>query len=176
MNHQWRDNANCMVVWADGTYDHKRNCDECGLLTCKSPVHKDRYKEIGHSMTDDTCGEVGPYWDFMHSVQPLGGKRDYDGENVATEFFTANPDGLKELEPRISGVTEIQYQLAQEVYETFSDRQKQVWDLVMRQQVSQIEVAEQLHITKQAVSTYLNRAKAAFKTFMEENKSRVTPE
>lgn len=34
------------VVWADGTRDSKRVCDECGLDTCKYPVHTDYYKEI----------------------------------------------------------------------------------------------------------------------------------
>lgn len=41
------------VVWADGTYDAKRTCSECGLDTCPYPVHKDYYKEITISKAFD---------------------------------------------------------------------------------------------------------------------------
>lgn len=34
------------IRWADGTYDAKRTCDECGKVNCKYPVHNDYYKEI----------------------------------------------------------------------------------------------------------------------------------
>jgi hypothetical protein len=32
------------VVWADGTRDSKRTCDECGLESCQFPVHTDYYR------------------------------------------------------------------------------------------------------------------------------------
>jgi hypothetical protein len=44
------------VRWADGTFDAKRTCDECGLDTCAYPVHKDYYAEIVTTKT---------YWNWM---------------------------------------------------------------------------------------------------------------
>lgn len=98
MNNQWRDNANLMVVWADGTYDSRRVCDEpklCGGLGCNMPVHQDRYREIGQVVLEENedDSQIG-YWDHMHTVQPLGSQLDFDGELLVKEFFTANPDGL----------------------------------------------------------------------------------
>jgi hypothetical protein len=34
-----------IVRWADGTYDRKRTCEECGKTDCDYPVYKDFYKE-----------------------------------------------------------------------------------------------------------------------------------
>jgi hypothetical protein len=39
------------VRWADGTFDAKRTCDECGKDNCKYPVHNDYYKEIISTVT-----------------------------------------------------------------------------------------------------------------------------
>lgn len=44
------------VRWNDGSYDHSRVCDECGLENCLFPVHKDFYKEIVTKKT---------YWNWM---------------------------------------------------------------------------------------------------------------
>lgn len=34
------------VVWADGTHDSAKNCSECGIATCKYPVHRERYRVL----------------------------------------------------------------------------------------------------------------------------------
>ena len=34
------------IRWADGTYDSSRECKECGLETCPTPVHSDFYRVI----------------------------------------------------------------------------------------------------------------------------------
>jgi len=34
------------VRWGDGTHDSSKTCSECGLDTCKYPVHNDYYKVI----------------------------------------------------------------------------------------------------------------------------------
>lgn len=36
--------VNFDVVWADGTHDSAKTCSECGLTTCKYPVHRERYR------------------------------------------------------------------------------------------------------------------------------------
>lgn len=35
-----------VVVWADGSEDFNRICDNCGSPACKTPVHKDHYQEV----------------------------------------------------------------------------------------------------------------------------------
>ena len=168
MNNQWRDNANLMVVWADGTYDSKRSCDECGLEACKNVVHRDAYKEVGSVALEVKDAEAAglSYWDFMHSNQPLGGKFDFDGELVVKEYFTANPDGLAEPAARGSGITEEQHILAQEAYDRLSPQQQKVWDLVMRQQMSLTDAAESLGVRTQTAEVHLNRAKASVTAFL----------
>lgn len=168
MNNQWRDNANLMVVWADGTYDSKRSCDECGLDNCHNVIHKDMYKEIGTTVLETQEAEVNAlsYWDYMHSNQPLGGKFDFDGELVVKEYFTANPDGLAEPVARNSGITAEQHALAQEAYEQLSPKQQEIWDLVMRQQLSLTDAATQMDIKKQTAEVHLNRAKASVTAYL----------
>ncbi len=41
------------VRWADGTYDRKRVCDECGNPLCERPAYKDFYKEISSKRLRD---------------------------------------------------------------------------------------------------------------------------
>lgn len=165
MNNQWRDNANLMVVWADGTYDSKRSCDECGLEQCKNVVHTDQYKEVGNDpLLVSDASEVMGYWSWMSVNKPLGSKQDFDGEWVHTETHSANPDGLAELMPRTSGITEEQFKAAQEAYATLTPRQQEVWNLVMRQQMSITDAGASMNppITKQAVEQCLSRAKTVF--------------
>lgn len=161
MNNQWRDNAHRMVIWADGTYDTSRVCDECGLETCHDPVHTDRYKEVGQARIEETDGDANlGYWDFL---QVFGaGRRDHDGEMVYEEPLCANPDGLPEPFPRLSGVSEETHELVQQAFSALTPKQQQVWQLVMREQVSQTEAANRLNISQPMVKKHLNYAKAKF--------------
>ncbi len=36
------------VSWSDGTHDSSRSCSECGLSTCKYPVHRDYYRVLSN--------------------------------------------------------------------------------------------------------------------------------
>jgi hypothetical protein len=168
MNNQWRDNANCMVVWADGTYDHKRSCDECHAPVCQNPVHTDKYKEIGESryLTEQEDGTSTTYWSWLANNKPLGSRQDFDGEWVHTEFFTANPDGLPEIDAHNSGVKERIHQFAQEAFEHLTGKQKQVWQLCMREQCNEPEAARRLGVTRSTVATHLSRAKASFTEYL----------
>lgn len=49
------------IVWSDGTYDDKRECDTCST-SCSAPVHQDAYKEIGKEDTPDTDIEDYTSW------------------------------------------------------------------------------------------------------------------
>lgn len=170
MNNQWRDNANHMVVWGDGTYDTSRKCDECQSMICGSPVHNDHYKEIGSTHLEEIGEDGGQgYWDYMHSNQPLGGKFDFDGELMVKEFYTANPDGLDESKQRGSGVSEEIHELAQDAFSQLTPKQQQVWQLVMREQMSQTDAATKLGITQQMVEKHLRYAKTKFTEYLREN-------
>ena len=183
MNNQWREHAECMVVWADGTYDHGRTCDECSDPNCSMSVHTDHYSEVGQTrLENEDANSNGGYWEYMQSNQPLGGKFDFDGELMVKEFFTANPDGLCHHNQRpdkcdfcnlavgevtrTSGTKEQQYEWAKEAVQAMTPKQKQVWELVMRQQLSQTEVARRLGVTQPVVATHLSRAKEVFTTYM----------
>lgn len=175
MNNQWRDHADCMVVWADGTYDNSRICAECHGPSCQYPVHPDRYKEIGTTLTDEIGEDSGMgYWDYMYSNQPLGGKFDFDGELVVKEFYTANPDGLAERDDRSSGITQITHEIAQEAYDQLTPKQKEVWDLVMREQLSGVEAAQRLGITQSSLKDRLNLAKIKFTDYLRSQEHRVS--
>lgn len=176
MNHQWRDNANKMVRWADKTYDIGRSCDECGLSTCHSPVHEDRYKTLGQvdweiADQEEAAGVSGSYWNWMHDYQPLGARRDHDGDLVTPELATANPDVLSEEILRNSGVGRKEYRWMNEAFEQLTEQQQAVWDLVMRQQYSEVDVAEKIGISQQAVSRLLDRAKQSVTNYLREKQS-----
>lgn len=165
MNNQWRNHSERIVVWGDGTYDTSRSCNECGSLVCKSPVHSDHYKEIGTTVLETREAEQGlNYWAWTHSNQP--GKRDHDGEIVSTENIFANPDGLAANALRVSGVEEEQHALAQEAFEQLTDKQKEVWQLIMRDQCSQTDAAIRLNITQQAIEKHLRYAKAKYTEYL----------
>lgn len=168
MNNQWRNNANCMVVWADGTYDTRRGCDVCDLATCGHPVHGDRYREIGTTNLEEMEQDdrATSYWNWMHMNQPNGGFRDNDGDLVTPETSFANPDGLPEVPARNSGIAEEQHEWMAEAYEGLSKEQKEAWDLVMREQLSETEAAKRLQITQQAVEKRLRNAKAAITEYL----------
>ncbi len=172
MNNQWRDNANKMVVWADGTYDTSRSCDECQRPNCGMAVHADHYKEIGESrfMTDEAEDQAGKsYWNWMAVNKPLGSRQDFDGEWVHTELFTANPDGLSEPEPRSSGTNKDIYELAKKAFAQLTPKQQEVWQLVMREQVSETEAARRLNISQPTVNQHLKYAKTKFAEYMRNN-------
>lgn len=170
MNNQWRDNANCMVVWADGTYDRSRTCNECCSSACKNPVHEDRYKEVGQTRLEKEDSLNGQdYWAWMRVNQPLKGYRDSDGEVVVNELVCANPDWLHEGLERNSGIDEAQHGLSQAAYESLTGKQKEVWQLVMRDQVSQTEAGRRLGISQQAIEKHLRYAKVAFTNYLRDH-------
>lgn len=168
MNHQWRDNANKMVRWQDGTFDFRRGCDECTEDACKAPVHEDRYREVGHVNWETQDADVAAmgYWTWMHSHHPLGMSRDNDGEAVVQEFDWANPDCLPEGISRGSGVTEQQYMWLQEAYEQLTGPQKEVWGAVMREQTSQADFSRKHDISEAAVTKRLQGAKTSVANYL----------
>jgi len=174
MNNQWRDNANLMVIWADGSYDSSRKCDMCRGINCPTPLHEDHYKEVGQAQfeiedanasTSDLEMTRG-YWDWMHTNQPHGSFHDHDGDLVTPESAFANPDSLAETPARSSGITEQQTQWLEEARQLLTDKQREVWDLVMREQMPQVIVAAQLKIDASQVVRRLDRAKERIEEYL----------
>lgn len=161
MNNQWRDNSNRMVVWADGTYDMTRTCDQCSSPTCSMPVHQDRYRQLGTTNLETSEAEeaVG-YWAWLSMI----GVTTPDAEHI--EPTAANPDNLLETDTRSSGTPKDQHVWMAEAYEQLTGAQREVWDLVMREQVSQVDAAKKLGISPQAVSIRLSAAKQSVTEYL----------
>lgn len=159
---------------------------------CQTQVHRDKYTEVGETRLErgEDAELMAGYWDYMYGNQPLGGKFDFDGELVVKEFFTANPDrgicvhnniaekcdqcvDAPDSATRHSGISAEQHELAQEAYALLSPKQKQVWDLVMREQVSQEEAATRLGVDKRSVSDRLIRAEQKFYEFINRHKGEI---
>lgn len=156
------ENDKSKVRWQDGTYDRSRTCDACLTGDCAAPVHTDTYKDIDHNPRT--------YWDWMEENAPYGGESNFFGEFIVNESFNANPDGLPDyISGRTSGVEEDKQELIDGAYARLSPAQRQVWDLVMREQVSQTEAGRRLGITQQAVEKRLRSAKAAFTNYLREH-------
>lgn len=129
------------VRWQDGTYD---------------PYH-DQYREIFKSAKAKT------YLDWLATN---GGGRMDDG--VMLEPLRANPDQLVAPEDFGPVLTEEQDELRHEAYAQFSEKQQIVWDLAMRQGLSEEAIAKRLDISHQAVHGLISRAKATFTNFIRE--------
>lgn len=154
------------VRWADGTYDRSRCCDGCRSHTCQAPIHQDFYKEIG-SVASEEAEQQG-YWNWMFVNKPCGGEWNEFGEFLANELFNANPDGvaMRESQGQASGISAQQHEWVREGYDTFTERQKEVWDLVMREQGSQADAAERLGISNTTVGKHLRYAKTKLINFL----------
>lgn len=164
MNNQWRDNANKTVIWGDGSYDWSRSCEFCDDLSCSKPIHGnvtsdgDGYGEIGQTRLEESESEdhALSYWDWMHSTRPLGGRLDHDGDLITPELNAANPDNLIETGLKNSGVSGQQHIWMSEAFATLTPLQQKVWTAVQREQRSQVELANELGISRQAVSQALS--------------------
>lgn len=79
--------------------------------------------------------------------------------NKTGEDYRANPDGLEDG-AQLWGNSEITnpQRIMGEAIEHLQGRQKEVYYLIMREQMSEVEVAELMGITQQAVNTYKMRA------------------
>lgn len=100
----------------------------------------------------------------------LGGKdlnaySDWLEDNCGVEPLSANPDSIQEYES-LEPTGSIDWELLNakiEINEILSFRQKQVWQLCMRQGKSVEEASEQLNLKIGTVSDYLKTAKEKVK-------------
>lgn len=137
---------NGSVTWRDGTNDFSRTCSICRGPQCQQPVHlPERYAEV---VTRST------YWAIYNS-------------STQAESAYGNPDQLYEED--VIGAyqsKETHDELSQDAYSQLTDKQKEVWDLVMRQGLSEEQAAEKLETSRPAVQNRLRGAKAKFTNFI----------
>jgi DNA-binding CsgD family transcriptional regulator len=91
-------------------------------------------------------------------------------QNGGHEPVEANPDvlaendGLKYIESKKDSLTA---SLLTDVRQSFSRKELQVWNLVMKHNISQRDAADLLHMSRNALQMHLKRATDKFTKFME---------
>ncbi len=94
-------------------------------------------------------------------------------QNGGHEPIEANPDvlsendGLKYIESKKDNQM---IELLKDVRHAFSKKELQVWNLVMKHNITQQEAADLLNITRRQLRTHLQRAHKKFKGFLEASK------
>ncbi len=116
------------------------------------PYH-DNYREIVTKKS---------YWNWVEENAP----QDEDG--VYIESAIANPDSLMATRFVEPVLTEDQDEIRQAAFNQLTPRQKEVWDLVMRQGFTEEEASSKLNVERVTVQTHLNRAKTSFTNFVRE--------
>jgi RNA polymerase sigma factor (sigma-70 family) len=157
------------VMWQDHTYDQSRTCSMCMSRVCEAPVHPEAYREVGTTRLEEEATDSPDYWQWMDQRNPYGGDGSAlstGGDYVHNEAWAANPDQFEERGFKSSGVTEQQYEWMQEALSTLTDRRQQIWDLAMRQQLSQTEIASQLGVSQQTVEEHLRLSKQIVTEFL----------
>lgn len=89
-----------------------------------------------------------------------------NSENKINEYAAANPDRFPELAEKESDPMMIDFEMLNakmEINEILSHRQKQVWQLCMRQGKTLEQASEQLNLKIGTVSDYLKTAKEKVK-------------
>lgn len=95
--------------------------------------------------TGKPCGEGSPYWVWMEKY----GRKNEDGDIL--EFASANPDVLTDYDDDYEKRREHYQDIIEEVYESLSQREKQVFYL-LGQGYSVTEIATKLRISQPRVS------------------------
>lgn len=109
--------------------------------------YQERYKEVVTKKS---------YWNWVEENSPQ------DETGVYIESPMANADVLADATDAQPVLTEDQDDMRNAAYDQLSPRQKEVWDLAMREGRPQSEVAERLSISQPAVCKLLNAAKLVF--------------
>jgi DNA-directed RNA polymerase specialized sigma24 family protein len=148
------------VRWQDGSHDPyggQKQGDE------RAPFGTDGYKEIQTAQT---------YWDFMQQHAPFG----FTEDGAVKEATSASPDVMSDedvagAEPfiRNEAITDEQVALMDEAFDLLSDKQKEVWQLCMRDGLSEREAGSALGISHIAVHKRLSSAKLTVQNFLREN-------
>lgn len=139
-----------VVRWQDGTHDTARVCG-CANPQCKDPYYPEKYREI-------LTARDYASWSACMGV---------DEEGALQEPLVANPDQLPER--AISFLQDIQPSAKQKAaYEQLTEKQKEVWRLVMQDFYSEADVARKLGISREAVNKRLHGARESYKTYLGE--------
>lgn len=133
-------NYNQSVRWQDGTYDFERVCQMCFKPDCTMPAYTDRYKEIEVRKLPDIYDWRDGNVDFE---EPIEEEQDADFPQIAA--------------------------IGEEAYRSLTPKQRQAWDLCMRQQMTEREAAEKMGIEQPPLHRLLSRAKAAYTTYLREH-------
>lgn len=146
-----------VVRWQDGTYD---------------PYHVPSFKRqwigpygvVGELLSDEVETTNG-YWEWAETNLP----KDEDG--MVVEGTLANPDSLTStelLEDQVLSSESID-SLRNQAYLQLTEKQKEVWDLCMRQGQTENQAAISLKISRTTVQDRLNAAKIRFAEYLRLN-------
>jgi len=116
------------------------------------------HKEIEEGARGDASMDAYHDWLDLH---------DGHEPTEANPDVLAESDGINYLPSKEDGEMA---NLLTEVRQFFSVRELQVWNLVMKHNLTQQEAADLLNISRPSLQNYLRRANKKFKEFMEANR------
>jgi DNA-directed RNA polymerase specialized sigma24 family protein len=165
--------THCVVRWQDGSFDNNRECIVCGakgteehVSTCKNPCYKEFYKErIVTKSYQNYLDDLNPETQFAKDFA-------FDPDQVVFRSRTTGPAIEDETEKLILEATEFKLKPNFEAYCSLTDKQKAVWDCIMQRGISEYSTAAELGISRDAVHDRINKARAAYKKFIKQQKAK----